>query len=118
MELYLAKPSLEYKKQIMDFRQEFISNQEIAYGTQHLYNYTSLEEWLEQIRLNEKAETVESGRPPSYEFMAIRKEDEKIVGMINIRYNLTDEMLMFLGHIGYCVVNQNVGRDMPQKCFV
>lgn len=103
MELYLAKPSLEYKKQIMDFRQEFISNQEIAYGTQHLYNYTSLEEWLEQIRLNEKAETVESGRPPSYEFMAIRKEDEKIVGMINIRYNLTDEMLMFLGHIGYCV---------------
>ena len=42
MELYLAKPSLEYKKQIMDFRQEFISNQEIAYGTQHLYNYTSL----------------------------------------------------------------------------
>lgn len=31
MELYLAKPSLEYKEQIMDFRQEFLSNNEIAY---------------------------------------------------------------------------------------
>ena len=48
MELYLAKPSLEYKKQIMDFRQEFISNHDIAYGTQHLYDYTSLEDWSEQ----------------------------------------------------------------------
>lgn len=103
MELYLAKPSLKYKEQIMDFRQEFLSNNEIAYGTQHLYDYASLEDWIEQIGLNEKAETVESGRPPSYEFMAIRKENGKIVGMINIRYNLTDEMLMFLGHIGYCV---------------
>ena len=103
MDLYLAKPSLKYKEQIMDFRQEFLSNNEIAYGTQHLYDYASLEDWIEQIRLNEKAETVESGRPPSYEFMAIRKEDGKIVGMINIRYNLTNEMLMFLGHIGYCV---------------
>ena len=103
MDLYLAKPSLKYKEQIMDFRQEFISNQEIAYGTQHLYDYNSLEDWIEQLRLNEKEETVESGRPPSYEFMAIRKEDGKIIGMINVRYNLTDDMLIYLGHIGYCV---------------
>ena len=95
MKLYLTKPSVEYKEQIMDFRQEFLSNNEIAYGTQHLYDYTSIEEWLEKVKLNERAETVESGRPPSYKFMAIRKEDEKIVGMISIRYDLTDEMLMF-----------------------
>lgn len=95
MKLYLIKPSIEYKEQILDFRQEFLSNNEIAYGTQHLYDYTSIEEWLEKVKLNERAETVESGRPPSYKFMVIRKEDEKIVGMINIRYDLTDEMLMF-----------------------
>ncbi len=117
MELYLVKPSMEYKEQIMDFQQEFISNHEIAYGTQHLYDYTSLEEWLEQIRLNEKTETVESGRPPSYEFMAIRKEDEKIVGMINIRYNLTDDMLMYLGHIGYCVRKSERRKAMLLKCY-
>ena len=103
MELYLVKPSLKYKEPILDFRQEFLTNNEVAYGTQHLYDYTSIEEWLEQVKLNENAETVESGRPPSHEFMAIRKEDDKIVGMINVRYDLTEEMLMYLGHIGYCV---------------
>ena len=35
--------------------------------------------------------------------MSIRKEDEKLIGMINVRYDLTEEMLMYLGHIGYCV---------------
>lgn len=103
MELYLVKPSLKYKEQIMAFRQEFLLNNEIAYGTQHLYDAGSFEEWLEKVQRNEKQENVESGRPPSYEFMAIRKEDEKIVGMINVRYNLTGDMLMYLGHIGYCV---------------
>ena len=35
--------------------------------------------------------------------MAIRKSDRRIVGMINVRYDLTEEMYRYLGHIGYCV---------------
>ena len=27
----------------------------------------------------------------------------RIVGMINVRYDLTEEMYRYLGHIGYCV---------------
>ena len=33
--------------------------------------------------------------------MLIREDDNKIVGTINIRWNLTQEMLNFGGHIGY-----------------
>lgn len=37
-------------------------------------------------------------------FFAIRKSDEKIIGMIDIRHNLNNEFLaQFGGHIGYSV---------------
>ena len=103
IKIYLVKPSDRFKDKIMDFRAEFIQNNEVAYGTERLYDMNSIEEWLTKVKNNENKETVESGRPPSYEFMAIRKEDEKLIGMINVRYDLTEEMLMYLGHIGYCV---------------
>ena len=101
--IYLVKPSKKYKDQIMDFREEFLVNNEIAYGTEQLYAMDIFEEWLTKVQNNERIETAESGRPPSYEYMAIQQQDEKLIGMINIRYDLTEEMLMYLGHIGYCV---------------
>lgn len=79
-EICLIQPSEQYQHEIMDF-----------------------EEWLKNVQRNEKKETAENGRPPSYEFMAIRKSDRRIVGMINVRYDLTEEMYRYLGHIGYCV---------------
>lgn len=101
--IYLLKPSEKYKSKIIDFREEFLANNEIAYGTEQLYATEIFEEWLMKVQNNERKETVENGRPPSYEYMAIRQRDDKLIGMINVRYNLTEEMLMYLGHIGYCV---------------
>lgn len=34
-------------------------------------------------------------------FLLIRKNDNKIVGTINIRWNFSEDMLKFGGHIGY-----------------
>ncbi|MDE5866419.1 MAG: rhomboid family intramembrane serine protease, partial [Lachnospiraceae bacterium] len=102
-EIYLTQPSEDFKDKIMDFRTEFLNNNEVAYGTERLHLMNDFEAWLSKVRKNEKKETVEAGRPPSYEYMAIRRADEKLIGMINVRYDLTEEMLMYLGHIGYCV---------------
>ena len=77
-DICLIQPSEQYQHEIMDF-----------------------EEWLKNVQRNEKKETAENGRPPSYEFMAIRKSDRRIVGMINVRYDLTEEMYRYLRHIGY-----------------
>ena len=35
--------------------------------------------------------------------MLIRHNDTKIIGMINIRWNLNEYMLRFAGHIGYSI---------------
>ena len=72
-----------------------------CYSTQHIYHYANVEEWLELLERNEPKVSVEAGRRPSYEFMEIRDLNDKIIGMINVRYDLSDEMLMYLGHIGY-----------------
>ena len=120
--IYLIKPSEKYKDEIMEFRQEFLDNGEIAYGTEHLYDTDVFEEWLQKVRMNEQTDSVENGRPPSYEYMAIRERDNCIVGMINIRYNLTEELLMYLGHIGYCVRNserrKGYGAEMLRLALV
>ena len=102
-DICLIQPSEQYQHEIMDFRDEFLRNHETAYGTEQLTDAASFEEWLKNVQRNEKKETAENGRPPSYEFMAIRKSDRRIVGMINVRYDLTEEMYRYLGHIGYCV---------------
>lgn len=34
-------------------------------------------------------------------FLLIRKNDNKLIGMINVRWNLTEEMKRFGGNIGY-----------------
>ena len=50
------------------------------------------------------------GYVPGYTYCFVRSEDNKIVGMINIRYNLTDEMLRDAGHIGYGIRPEERGK--------
>ena len=42
-----------------------------------------------------------NGRCQGKTFLLIRKNDNKIVGTINVRWNLTEEMKQFGGNIGY-----------------
>jgi len=41
------------------------------------------------------------GRCQSKTFLLIRNSDNKLIGMINVRWNLTEEMKKFGGNIGY-----------------
>ena len=41
------------------------------------------------------------GRCQSKTFLLIRKNDDKIIGTINVRWNLTEEVKQFGGNIGY-----------------
>ena len=50
----------------------------------------------------EKEEYAKSvGRCPGKTFLLIRENDNRIVGTINVRWNLNKEMLQFGGNIGY-----------------
>ena len=102
---YLEEPSQERKKDILDYLNEFVlykSDVNGAGALDKILSGQSFEEALDRC-LNMKNEEYAKkyGRCQSKTFLLIRKNDNKLIGMINIRWNLTEEMKRFGGNIGY-----------------
>ena len=102
---YLEEPSLERKDEIIEYLDEFVkynSNINETGSLDKIYDGYTFEEALERC-LNMKNELYAKSinRVPGKTFLLIRKDDNKIVGTINIRWNLSEKMLKFGGHIGY-----------------
>ena len=68
------------------------------------YDGYSFEEALDMCLNMKNEEYARSlNRCPSETFLLIRKNDNKIIGTINVRWNLTEEMKKFGGNIGYSI---------------
>ncbi len=104
---FLEKPSIERKNEIIDYIQEFVDYNSDINGTGSLdiiLDGYSFEEVLERcLNLENKEYAENAGRCQSKTFLLIRENDNKIVGNINLRWNLNDAMLRFGGHIGYSI---------------
>jgi predicted acetyltransferase len=98
----LIKPSIEYKQQVLDYKNEFIEIGDDLAGTSYLQRYDVYEEWLRFVLDNEKESTKHTEVTASV-FLAVREEDNKLVGMINIRHSLNEYLYNYGGHIGYSV---------------
>ncbi|MBQ9013764.1 MAG: GNAT family N-acetyltransferase [Bacilli bacterium] len=104
--LYFEKPSLSRKQDAIDYINEHIKYNSRINGTGHLNRYVldddkTYEDWLLSIEKKENI-TIEQGDVPERTYFLVRENDNKIVGMINIRLKLNK----FLeesgaGHIGY-----------------
>lgn len=101
--LKLILPTPEYKTQIMEYKSEFIENEEVMHGTSGLKSAKNFEDWCKSIFDNLKEETVEKGLVPAATYIAISTDDDQLIGMINVRYRLNDSLLNIGGHIGYSV---------------
>lgn len=102
---YLEEPSQERKKDILDYLNEFVLYNSDVNGAgvlDKILSGQSFEEALDRC-LNMKNEEYAKkyGRCQSKTFLLIRKNDNKLIGMINVRWNLTEEMKRFGGNIGY-----------------
>ena len=99
---FLERPSIERKEEIIEYINEFVQYTSDINGAgsldKILEGYT-FEEALERC-LNMEIKGF-SDRCQSKTFLLIRENDNKIVGTINVRWNLNEEMLKFGGHIGY-----------------
>ena len=99
---FLERPSIERKEEIIEYINEFVEYNSDINGAgsldKILEGYT-FEEALKRC-LNMEIKGF-SERCQSKTFLLIRENDNKIVGSINVRWNLNEEMLKFGGHIGY-----------------
>ena len=102
---YLEIPSVERKNEIIEYLNEFVEyNSDIngAGSLDKIYEGYTFEQALERCLNMENKEYAESvGRCQGKTFLLIRENDNKIVGTINLRWNLSEAMLRFGGHIGY-----------------
>lgn len=102
----LIHPSIEYKEDILSFRQEIIeANERNSFaGCSFLGSCASAEEWLEKISQLETNDTCPAGLVPASTYLAIRLSDNKIVGCIDLRHHIDHPILgTWGGHMGYTV---------------
>ena len=104
---YLETPSLERKDEIIDYINEFIEYKSDINGMEALarilYGYTFEESLNMCLNMQHEEYAKKHGRCQYKTFLLIRKNDNKIIGTINIRWNLSEEMKKFAGNIGYAI---------------
>jgi hypothetical protein len=99
-DLVFKKVAIKYGDNIFSYKNEFIYNNESMDGTGFLRNRNSAKEYIEKSLLNE-TEDVDGRKVTSTQFLAIRKSDKRIVGMIQIRHFLNDYLLQYGAHISF-----------------
>lgn len=97
----LLKPMHEFSEQIMEYREAFLHADEQPHGSSSLQNFDSLDEWFEKVSKQELGENLLANRVPSSQFLSFEKGE--LIGFVNIRHRLNEELLRESGHIGYSV---------------
>ena len=102
-ELNLVIPKKEHLRLIAEYKEEFLINGDSMDGTAGLRDYDDFSLWLRDVQKNEHKESVRKGLVTATSYLAIRKADERLIGMIQIRHELNEYLLHCGGHIGYSV---------------
>ena len=114
MRLKLIRPVEEYANQVMDYKREMLENNEVLHGCVGLERINDFGEWVDfKNRLKRE---YGSRYVPSEVFLAVRIEDNKLIGITDYRYPLTKFLYKNSGHIGYSIRpserNKGYGSEM------
>lgn len=103
---YLEEPTIERKDEALEYLNEFVKYGSEINGTgcmdRCLDGLTYEEFLIENVKRKDKKYAYSINRCPSKTFFFIRQNDNKIIGMINVRYDIPQELLDdWASHIGY-----------------
>ena len=102
-EFILIRPTGEYASQIAEYRQEFLDVGDSMDGTGPLRRTSNPEEYIQICLDHEDPLKVPSHLVPATQFFFVRKSDNKLVGMIQVRHHFNDYLEKYAGYIGYSV---------------
>jgi len=103
-EIELIIPDKKHKKQIERFKRDFLSTDSVMHGAGGL-DKNDADTWLKECDDYRIGRNLPKDHVCSTQFIVIRKNDGKIVGVIQIRHSLTPLLRRIGGHIGYSVVS-------------
>lgn len=102
---YLEIPSLKRKEEIIAYLNEFVLYNSDINGSGFLDKILegySFEECLDKcLNMQYQEYAKKLNRLQSKTFLLIRKNDNKLIGMLNIRWNILPNIQEFVGNIGY-----------------
>jgi len=101
--IILVKPNLSYADEIIKYKEESLKENPLINGSAGLNRFSSIEDWLEELKKRSSEATVPEGLVPSSTYLGIREKDNYIVGMIDIRHYLNEYLTQIGGNIGYSV---------------
>lgn len=87
----LIKPTMQLSAEIQDFREEYLRDGGSMDGSASLRKYDDTGEWIRNFEED------------TSQYVYVREEDNKVVGVIQIRHKFNDFLRRYAGHIGYCV---------------
>ena len=101
--LRLVVPDISRKDDAISYIQEFLDYGSEINGVGSLDRYLDdYEGWLEKLEVDRTMDPNEN-RVPADTYFLVRESDERIIGMINIRHCLNENLRLIGGHIGYSV---------------
>lgn len=100
-ELKLVVPTMEYKEQVMEYKKVFLENNEKLSGCAELESVNSYEEWIDFD--NRRSKLYGKDYVPATVCLCVRLKDNKLVGVIDFRHDLTEFLLNYGGSIGYSI---------------
>lgn len=101
--MLLIEPTVEYADRIIAYKKEFVESGDSMDGTGSLRKTDDPKEWLDRIKTFKNKSTVPEGMVMATQFIYVREEDKKIVGMLQLRHYFNEYLEKFGGHIGYSV---------------
>ena len=101
--MQLIEPTMEYAEQICAYRRAFLDSGDSMDGTGGLRDFEDPACWIALSNSFKDSQTVPEGKVAATQYICVREEDRKIVGMIQIRHYFNDHLKKYGGHIGYSV---------------
>ena len=105
-EIELVRPAAAHGEQIMALRKALIAARDADSfaGSGGLRPCETIEEYLMHLDRMRNATTCPTGCVPSDTYIGVRKEDQCVVGVVDIRHHIEHPILReWGGHIGYSV---------------
>lgn len=113
--LYLTGPSLAWEEQVMAYRRESLAKDAHMNGVGGLDRCHSMPQWLAMLARSEREDSCGPGLVPATTLLCVRRADERLVGMVNIRHRLNDWLLNYVGHIGYSIRPDERGKGYGKE---
>ena len=121
-QIELIEVQMKYVDDIWKFRQEILEydaeNEDQFAGCLSLDECKSAEEWITLCNLRKSEDTCSKTGTmvPSHTYLAVRKSDDRVVGVIDLRHHINHSILgTWGGHCGYSVRPSERGKGYAKE---